>query len=164
MVQVALLLLLAGPVIPPKGDAYLPLFVIERSTNANVVHYDAWVTRSGALNPREPVIAYWIMLAANGRREDLNGLEKKTGYGFKVVKDTSAALFHMALVSQKGREIRVFLKDGVPRAETRIGTCSAYLQKIYISTGKVNVLHVNYMELFGTDTSTSVSCYERITP
>ena len=48
-----------------------PLFIIERSTNANVVHYDARLTADGNLDPEEPVIADWILLAEDGRRKKL---------------------------------------------------------------------------------------------
>jgi len=160
----ALLLLFAAPAIPPSGDAYVPLFVIERSTNANVVHYDAWVTKSGALNAQEPVVAYWIMLAGNGRREDLNVVEKSRSYGFTITKDASGDFYRMSLVAQRGKELRVSIAGGVPRAEMRIGNCNAYLQKVYISTGKIDIFHVNYMEFFGIDTTTAEKCHERITP
>jgi Domain of unknown function (DUF4833) len=78
MVRLAVLLVFAGPLISRADDVYLPLFVIERSTNANVVYYDARVTKSGKLNAEEPVVAYWIMLAGNGRREELNPIEKES--------------------------------------------------------------------------------------
>ncbi len=67
----------------------------------------------------------------------------------------------MSLVAEKGREIRVSIVDGVPRAEMRIGGRNAYLQKVYISTGKIDIFHVNYIELFGTDATTGESCHER---
>jgi len=53
------------------------LFRIERSKNANVVQYDAQLTPEGKLKPEKPVIAYWIMNANSGEKEDLNWVEKK---------------------------------------------------------------------------------------
>jgi hypothetical protein len=44
------------------------LFVIERSTNANVVHYDANIAADGQLDPRQPISAYWVMAAEDGHR------------------------------------------------------------------------------------------------
>ena len=61
-----------------------PLFIIERSKNANVVHYDARLTADGKLDPKEPVIAYYVMLAEDGRRKELNWIEKKMAYGFDI--------------------------------------------------------------------------------
>src|ERR1700730_4942067 len=64
--------------------AYLPLFTIERSTNANVVHYEAKVSQDGRLDSREPIIAYWIMAAEDGRRQALNLMERTLAYGFST--------------------------------------------------------------------------------
>ena len=75
-----------------------PLFIIERSKNANVVHYDARLNADGKLDPKEPVIAYWIMLAEDGRREDLNWIEKKKAYGFDIKPDPSGDGYRMTVV------------------------------------------------------------------
>ena len=61
-----------------------PLFIIERSKNANVVHYDARLTADGKLDPKDPVIAYWVLSAEDGRREELSWIEKKKAYGFDI--------------------------------------------------------------------------------
>ena len=50
------------------------LFVIEKSTNANVVHYDARIMPDGELDPRQPVEAYWVMAAEDGRKENLSSV------------------------------------------------------------------------------------------
>ena len=67
-----------------------PLFTIARSTNANLVQYDARVLSSGALDPKQPVVAYWMMLAQDEPKQralagavradqamDLAGLERE---------------------------------------------------------------------------------------
>src|SRR5262245_28326244 len=66
------------------------LFRIARSTNANVVIYDANVDRAGRLVEDAPVVAYWIMLAEDRRRESLTWLENELAYGFEVVGSTAA--------------------------------------------------------------------------
>jgi hypothetical protein len=45
-----------------------PLFTIERSKNANVLHYEANLTAQGELDPKEPIVIYWIMKAEKGQR------------------------------------------------------------------------------------------------
>src|SRR4030043_353480 len=74
------------------------LFIIERSKNANVVHYDARLTADGKLDPKEPVIAYWILLAEDGRRKGLSWIEKKMAYGFTIKPDRSVKGYKMTLV------------------------------------------------------------------
>src|ERR1039457_5763512 len=74
----------AGPRQPPPRRGTQPLFIIERNKNANVVHYDAQLTTDGKLDPKGPVIAYWVLLAKGGRRQNLNWIEKKTAYRINI--------------------------------------------------------------------------------
>lgn len=57
------LLLISIGTLSAVGDFSQSLFVLERSTNANVIHYDAKITSDGTTDPKEPVIAYWVMSA-----------------------------------------------------------------------------------------------------
>ena len=52
------------------------LFIIERSKNANVVCYDANMTKDGKIDKEKPVDAYWIMYAENAGREEISAFEK----------------------------------------------------------------------------------------
>jgi hypothetical protein len=95
-----LLLLAAQSIVVPVAESESQLFIIERSTNANVVHYDARLTKEGTLDPQEPVIVYWTMGSPTGRREQLNALERGRVYGFSISKDSSADFYRMYLASQ----------------------------------------------------------------
>src|SRR5216117_743105 len=101
MPTILVLFYLAVAATRPDIASYRPLFSIERSTNANVVHYEARVTEDGKLDPADPVAVYWIMVAEDGRRQELNYLEKSRAYGFTVKCDPSDRSCNMALVSQK---------------------------------------------------------------
>ncbi len=113
---VLLLLFLGATGLP--NDSYQPLFVIERSTNANVIHYDAKLGKDGVLDAKEPVVAYWIMLAGDGGREELTMLERSRAYGFTISRDKSGGSWWMTLVSQKRREIHIYQEGGKVRAVT----------------------------------------------
>jgi len=155
-------ILAAAPLAAAQED-YVPLFVIERSINANVVHYDAKL-KDGKLDPEQPVVAYWIM-AENGRRQELNFLERLKAYGFTVRPDKEPESFRMTIVSDKKMEIRVFRMGAAVRAEAKIGGCEAYLQKIFIATKKSWLVGLpDYAEITGTDVSTGSECRQRITP
>ena len=150
-----------GPAIPEE-ETFQGLFVIERSTNANVVHYEARVSHTGHLAPREPVIAYWRMNASDGRREALNSLEQKRVYGVKIEAVENGESFLITIAGQPGREIRVYMDHDTARAETQIAGKRAFLAKIFISTGKVNIFHVNYVELYGVDAFTGEPLREKL--
>ncbi|MGZ3591412.1 MAG: DUF4833 domain-containing protein, partial [Thermodesulfobacteriota bacterium] len=55
------------------------LFFIERSKNKNLVQYDIRLTENRDLPDSRPVNAYWVL--ENGRREELNSIEKRYAYG-----------------------------------------------------------------------------------
>jgi hypothetical protein len=105
-----------------------PLFIIERSKNANVVHYDARLNADGKLESREPVIAYWIMLAEDGRREDLNWIEKKKAYGFDITPDPSGNGYKMTVVSAPDRRIPARCPERGAMAALDLGDVHAALR------------------------------------
>lgn len=144
-------------------DAFVPLFVIERSVNGNVVHYDAKL-KDGKLDPQQPVVVYWVM-AEDGHRQELNFLEKLKAYGFTIRPDKEPDTFRMTLVADKKKEIRVLRMGSAVRAEARIGNCEAYLQKIFIASKKSWLVSLpEYAEMIGNDMSTGAECRERVTP
>jgi hypothetical protein len=140
-----------------------PLFIIERSKNANVVHYDARLTADGEIDPNEPVIAYWVLLAKDGRREELNWIEKKKAYGFTIKPDPSVNGYKMTLVAVPQGQITVKKDGDTIRAELVIDGSPAVLEKIYInaSDGLLGP-KVHYIELHGKDIKTGEKRFQKI--
>jgi hypothetical protein len=145
-------------------ETYVPLFVIEHSTSANAVHYEAKL-KDGKLDPQQPVIAYWVMAAENGRHQDLNLIEKLKAYGFDIRPDSEPDAYRLTIVSDRKKEIHVFRMGNTVRAAVKIGGCDAYLEKIFIAQKKSWLVNLpDYAEMFGTDMSTGAPCHERVTP
>jgi len=144
-------------------EAFVPLFVIERSVNGNTVHYDAKL-KDGKLDPQQPVVAYWV-LSENGKRQELNVLERLKAYGFTIRPDKEPEAFRMTLVADKKKEIRVFRMGAAVRAEAMIGACEAYLQKVFVVSKKSFMINLpEYVDMIGNDMSTGAECRERVTP
>jgi hypothetical protein len=142
-----------------------PLFVVERSTNANVVHYDANIASNGELDPRQPISAYWVMAAVDGHREELTALEKSRAYGFTVEPSRESNAYRLRLVAQKQRDISIVREGEAVRAEAVIGGHRAVLKKMYVNTHKVlAVPTVKYIELFGIDVATGETVSEKVLP
>jgi hypothetical protein len=142
-----------------------PLFIIERSVNANVVHYDAQLAADGQLDPKEPVIAYYTMLAEDGRRQELNMIEKTMAYGFDLKPDPSGSGYRMTLVAAPQRPILVKQEGSAVRAEAVIAGRPAILEKMYINTSDGPPWpQVLYIELYGKDLRTGEQRFERIMP
>jgi hypothetical protein len=159
----AVLMLLAAPAAAQIKTA--PLFIIERDKNTNVVHYDARLTADGQLDPKEPVIAYWALLAGDGRREELNWIEKKLAYGFTVKPDPSVNGYRMSLVAAPEKQIIVKkVKDAV-HAEGVINGRPAVLEKLHIhATDRLTGPKVHYIEVYGKDLQTGEKLREKMVP
>ncbi len=144
-------------------ETLVPLFVIERSVNGNTVHYDAKL-KDGKIDPQQPVVAYWI-LSDNGKRQELNVLERLKAYGFTIRPDKEPEAYRMTLMADRKKEIRVFRMGAAVHAEAMIGACEAYLQKIFIVSKKSFMMNLpEYADMFGNDMSTGMECHERVTP
>jgi hypothetical protein len=157
------ILFLAACLSGIQTEVYRPLFVIERSTNANVIHYDAKLGSDGMLDPSEPVVAYWIMAAEDGRRLPLSQLERNYAYGFTIQKKVSKSAYRMVLVSQKEREILIIQNAAGVHAETMIGGHSSILNKIFVKTRLSGLLRTaDYIELYGVDVVSGAKSYEKI--
>jgi Domain of unknown function (DUF4833) len=155
-------ILLSGNLFSWVPDKYQPLFVLEKSTNGNVVHYDARISPDGELDAREPVVVYWIM--SDGRRQDLTLLERLKVYGISVRRRNRNS-FQVALTSFRERVIDVYREGDVVRARTTIGGRAAYLAKIYVTVSKPSPWSgAKSIELIGTDTITGDQVHETILP
>ena len=142
-----------------------PLFIIERSKNANVVHYDARLTADGKLDPEEPVIAYYVMLAEDGRRKELNWNEKRMAYGFDIKPDPSVGGYRMTMVAAPQGPITVKKEGNAVRAELVIDGQPAVLEKMYINASdELPWPKVHYIELYGIDLQTGEKRFEKIMP
>ena len=145
------------------AETTVPLFVIERSTNKNIVHYDAQLTAQGRLDPEKPVVVYWEMKEKGGTLQDLNGIERRRAYGFKAEPAKEDGSITIRLVPQKERPIRLWIRDGKPIAETEISGKKASLKKLFIQTsGKGLIPKVTYMELFGEELAFAQPISEKI--
>lgn len=150
--------------VMPVPASDVSLFIVARTTNGNVVHYDAHLTKGGDIDPADPIDVYWTIGSSSGSREDLSFLERRRAWGVNV-RRRSDGHFIMALVSQKQIEVEIYRKDGVVRAETLIAGSRAFLNKIFVNIeGPILFPRVNYIELFGIDVETGMACYERIIP
>jgi Domain of unknown function (DUF4833) len=143
-------------------DRSVPLFTIEKSSNANRVQYEARMTADGHIDPRQPVVAYWIMAAENGRRQELNILERAKAYGFTLHQDGPDS-YRLWVVSHREKEIHVFLDGATVRAEAIIGGRVALVQKIFIQMRKSFMLSLpDFGEMFGFDKETGEKRYEKV--
>ena len=145
--------------VPPEGQ---PLFVVERNKNANFVRYEAKLA-GDAIDTKDPIIAYWIMAAEDGRRESLSAIERALAYGFSAQPDKKGNIW-LTLVSHKTKAIRVFKDATGVHAEVGIAGKRAYLTKMFVQAGPEFIPKVIWLDLYGVDAKTGTPLHERIAP
>jgi len=139
------------------------LFTLARSTNANVVKYAVRTGRDGRLDLTNPLEAYWLMLAEDGRREELTWTERQLAYGFSVAAVRSDG-FALRLAACAERALRVRALSGGFVAELPILRQSASLRRIFVQTeARALIPSVRYVELCGL-TADRRPVVERIVP
>ena len=142
-----------------------PLFVIGRNKNANVIHYEANLDPDGELNPKWPVIAYWVLHAEDGRRKKLNWLEKKKAYGIKIKPASSRDGYTLTLAAAPWMPMAVRKAGDAVHVEAKINGRTAVLEKMFIQArDRLLGPKVEYIELFGKDLLTGQACSEKILP
>ena len=151
-------------ILAASGDTAAHLFFIERSKNKNLVQYDIRFTENGNLPDSRPVNAYWVL--ENGRREELNSIEKKYAYGIVRQEKLDKDKFKIILAALKGLEIIVERLSDSFKAVASINEKESILQKIYIKSDetRVPIPRVLYIDLFGRIKETGLPIKERITP
>lgn len=131
------------------GKSGPTLFIIQRNKNANEVHYEVRVGPDGAL-AADPVVAYWIMKAEGGRREDLTFPERKWAYGFEVSPPGPGGEREMTLVAWEDRKIRLTKAGDRWRALTKIDGKDAYLTRLFIQSEEGGATpKVLFVDVFG---------------
>lgn len=128
------------------------LFTISRSKNKNVVRYLARC-RDQALDTTQPVAAHWLMLAEDGRREELTWAERQLAYGFSASR-VSADGCQLQLVAFNTRSISVERRAEGFRALVQIAGQRALLERIFVQTNEGGLLpSVVHVDLHGRSSS-----------
>ena len=138
------------------------LFRIARSTNANVVLYEANEAPTGSLDRAEPLRPTWLMLAEDGRREELSGLEWSLAYGVDVRQADAPDAAVVALKAQPRRLVAIRRRNGCLVAIVSIGGREALLRSIFVEVGGGLFPSVRSVELAGADLETGAELRETI--
>lgn len=144
-----------------QAEGLVSLFQIERSKNTNEIHYAAQVGKDGALDTKEPVAAFWVMKAEDGRREGLTFMERKMAYGLDVT--ARGAEYDVKLSAAPERAIKLMNVGGRWRAQTQLNGKAAYLSRIFITTKEGGVMPtVVSIDLYGEDAASGKTIQEHV--
>jgi hypothetical protein len=147
----------------PGAASFALLFTISWNLTPNVVHYDAKL-KDGKFDPKEPVVAYWVMHQTDGHREPLTFIERLKGYGFSIRPSGSPNTYNMVIVSVKKKTLRITQQDDGFQITLSIGDCeTASLTRAHVQAHKWHFITIgDYVDLTGTDLKTGAECQERV--
>ncbi len=161
------LFLIAFALVTTASAAYAPaqrsvrLFHIEKSSNKNIVCYDANLNVDGTINEKTPVSAYWLMNEEDGRRESLSWIERKKAFGFSFEKNPEGE-FILTPNADEDWKLKVLVENGEPRAELPIGGKPSIVKRVFLQVEQGIILpSVKSVELFGNCPVTGKEMYEK---
>ncbi len=138
------------------------LFVIERNMNKNTVCYDANILKNGTLDVENPIDAYWMDYATDGKRSEINYIQRRMAYGFSFEK-TALGNIYVTLKAFNKRKILVSIDSkGNSHALIKINGVDANLTKIFVTAKPKMYTTVQFLELYGNDIKTGKALYEKI--
>jgi len=140
------------------------LFFIERSKNKNLVQYDIRLTEDRDFPDPSPIRVYWIL--ENGRREELNTIEREYAYGIAHQEKLDKDKFKVILAGLKGLEIIVERMNDSFKAMVSIDGRESVLERIYIKSEEklTGLPRIVYIDLFGRTKEMGLPIKERIDP
>lgn len=157
-------LVATGMATGERGPCTAELFRITRNTNGNVVVYEARLSTPGVLDEREPVHPQWIMLAEDGRREELGLFEATMAYGVEAGRRDGGEAREISIRARPDMAIRVSFVDGCPVAHTRIADREAVLRQVAVTAAGGIVPEVLEVEVIGVVASSGAEVRERWHP
>lgn len=158
----ALAMSTAVPALADDPVTYDKLFFIQRSKNANEVHYDARVQKDGTLHPKEPMVGYWLNKAEDGSRSSISMMQK-IAYGYDTEPGQNGS-WVLRLKAFKERQMWIVkAKNGKWRVQTKIAGKDAYMSRLYVATDESGVMpKVLYVDVFGEDINEGKPVQEHI--
>ena len=157
---------LGGDRFPTPPFSPNRLFFIQRSTNANVVVYDANLI-AGKLNAKDPVYTYWYRYGEKGQKEELTTIQRTLAYGlYTTLVPGVPNTYEGHFLAYRKRKFMVKQDpSGDPIALFPINGKMQILKRVFVSVDESKfVTTVNYIELFGKDPVTGKDVYEKFKP
>jgi hypothetical protein len=138
------------------------LFYLQRDPNTNTIVCEL-NHRNGVLNTEDPIHVYWIKFGEDGKKEELNFVQRKFAYGVKSTQ-ISKDKYELHFVSYK--KYPMYLIKGANNKYNVYGTINqnlAILNRIFvrINGGSFWAPNVEYVEIKGIDPATGKEVMER---
>lgn len=143
------------------------LFYIQRNHNENTIIYALNKDQKGNLVGDEPIDIYWKRYQEDGRRAELDYIQRTFAYGMRA-KDKGDH-YDLRCVAYDSTPLYLYkssIASGKPQVITVLNGRGFILQKIFVQIegGTFWFPNVKYAELTGIDPGTGEIVHERIIP
>lgn len=152
--------------LPVPDDAGM-LFYIQRSTNENTIVYTLNADAHGLPTPERPVNVYWRRYQEDGRKAELDFIQRTFAYGIRSKQVEHA---HELRCVAYGKVPLYLYPPTVPGNSSRVLVTvngrTLVLRRIYlqIDGGSFWSPNVTYIEFSGSDPGNGAPVVERIVP
>lgn len=145
------------------------LFYVQRTINTNTIVYTLNLDKEGRINETEPIKAYWIKYAQDGKIDPLTFIQRNYAYGIKVkLIDNEKKSFLFEFVSYSKRKFYLMKStvDNQYHAYGYINNKLTILNNIMvrIEGGSFWLPNVKSVEVSAKDPSSSAIITETIRP
>jgi hypothetical protein len=145
-----------------------PLFIINRSRDANEIWYSINSNRNGEIDAKKPIRAFWVKKEKNNRIEPLTWIQKNYAYGIKVISIDSENLnsWKFQFVSYSKRSFILKKKESQFRVYTTSNGQEIEVTRIFVQIdgGSFWVPSVPFVKLTGVNPETGEILSEIIRP
>ncbi len=148
----------------PEPKENNQLFYLQRDPNENTVIYQLNYI-NGQLSTKEPVKAFWIRYAENGKQKDLSTIERKFAYGV-TAKNLPNNEYELRLAADKNMPFYLLKsdKDNQYHVFVKVNQQLVMLKRVFVRVkgGSFWFPKVDYVELRGVDKNTNKELIHKI--
>ncbi len=150
----------------PTGNP-LQLFYLQRTANTNTIVCELNYNSKGQLDEENPVHVFWIRYAEDGKRKELNYIQRVFAYGINA-QPIGNGIYKLNFVSYKKQSFLLMPspKDKKYRVYITFNKKQFILNRLFLKVdgGSFWLPNIVYMELKGIDPITSKEVVERFKP
>jgi hypothetical protein len=140
------------------------LFYVQRSPNSNTVVYAARLTPDGAIDPHQPVDAFWRKFNIDGSRQGLNFIERMMAYGVQVDPVAAGRPITFSIAALPGRKLTLSLDaQHRPQALMTLGSHQVKVAYVYLQVVEGGLTpDVPALDIVGTDIASGKAIREHL--
>lgn len=166
MNQLLLIFVISCSFLDLKANSGKELFVIDRSRDADQIHYQLQLDQFGHLDTSQPIIVYWLRKTKNNNKEPLTWVQQNFSYGINFLEiSNESVLFQFEGYSKRTFELKKN-SSGIYKVHTISQGSEIEISRVYIQIngGTFWFPNIPRVELYGIHSEDKSETLEIIHP